>query len=108
MTIPLGEPFRTLTDAQWALLEMLLPSSTGRAGRDFTNNRVVVEGMLYHLRTGVSWRALPPEFGPWQTVWKRQRRYQVDGTWDRMMTALVAMSGGAGNLVWLADQRPTH
>ncbi|MPY84262.1 MAG: transposase [Actinophytocola sp.] len=63
-----------LTDEQWALLEPLLPSSVGRVGRNFRNNRRVVEGMIYRCRCGIAWRDLPVEFGPWQTVWKRHRR----------------------------------
>ncbi|MCA2205441.1 MULTISPECIES: transposase [Nocardia] len=101
MTTTIGDPVRVLTDAQWALLEMLLPTSAGRAGRDFANNRLVIEGMLFWLRSGIVWRELPAEFGPWQTVWKRQRRYQADGTWDRLLTALAAMADDAGNLAWM-------
>ncbi len=89
-----------LTDKQWELLALLLPSSDGLRGRKFRNNRVVVEGMLYRLRTGVPWRDLPSHFGPWKTVWKRHRRYAGDGTWDRVLTALVAMADAGGNLDW--------
>ncbi|MFV9455379.1 transposase (plasmid) [Rhodococcus opacus] len=77
-----------LTDAQWTALEPLLPSSHGTAGRNFTNNRVVVEGMLYRLRTGVPWRGLPARFGLWKTVWKRHRRYIEDGTWERILAVV--------------------
>ncbi|TDP43060.1 transposase [Nocardia ignorata] len=101
MNTTIGDPVRILTDAQWALLELLLPSSAGRAGRDFANNRPVIEGMLFWLRTGVAWRDLPAEFGPWQTVWKRQRRYQADGTWDHLLIALAAMADDGGNLAWV-------
>ena len=89
-----------LTDKQWELLALLLPSSDGLRGRKFRNNRVVVEGMLYRLRTGLPWRDLPSHFGPRKTVWKRHRRYAGDGTWDRVLTALVAMADAGGNLDW--------
>ncbi|WP_228001643.1 transposase [Nocardia australiensis] len=36
--------------------------------------------MLYRLRTRTPWRDLPEVFGPWQSVWKRHRRYAADGT----------------------------
>nr|WP_083889307.1 transposase [Nocardia pneumoniae] len=63
----------------------MVQSRRGRphVGRNFTNNRLVVEGMLYRLRTSLPWRDLPEVFGPWQKVWKRHRRYAADGTWDR-------------------------
>ncbi|MGW4340933.1 transposase, partial [Rhodococcus koreensis] len=51
--------FEVLTDKQWELLSLLLPSSDGLRGRKFQNSRLVVEGMLYRLRTGLPWRDLP-------------------------------------------------
>ncbi|MFI7188154.1 transposase [Nocardia nova] len=73
-----GDRYRVLTDRQWELLELLLPKSEGRVGRNFCENRRIVEGMLYRLRTGVPWRDLPGIFGLWQTVWKRHRRYATE------------------------------
>ncbi|MGX1804576.1 transposase [Nocardia sp. NPDC055321] len=75
----IGDRFQ-LTDKQWELLELLLPKSQGHVGRSFANNRLIVEAMLYQLRTGRPWRDLPEHFGLRQTVWKRHRRYAADGT----------------------------
>ncbi|WP_330230395.1 IS5 family transposase [Nocardia sp. NBC_00508] len=94
---------QVLTDQQWELLEQLLPRSEGRVGRNFANNRRVVEGMLYRLRTGIPWRDLPEVFGPWQTAWKRHRRYAGDGTWDRVLTAMLALADATGNLDWVTS-----
>ena len=61
----------------------------------------MVEGIIYRYRTGIPWRDLPRErFGPWQTVWKRHRRYAGDGTWDRVLASLLADSDAAGKLDW--------
>jgi transposase len=98
-----GDRYRVLTDTQWESLELLLPKSEGRVGRNFADNRVVVEGMLYRLRTGTPWRDLPEVFGPWQTVWKRHRRYAADDTWDRVLTALPALADTTGNLDWVVS-----
>src|SRR3954468_7645051 len=49
---------------------------------------------------GLAWRDLPGEFGPWQTVWKRHRRFSADGTWDRIHTQLLTDADAAGDLVW--------
>jgi transposase len=92
--------FRVLSDAQWALIEGLLPQSEDVRGPNFKNNRLVVEGILYRLRTGAPWRDLPERFGPWQTVWKRQRRYAGDGTWDRILVALAALADDNSALDW--------
>ena len=56
--------------------------------------------MIYRLRTGVPWRDLPAEFGPWQTVWKRHARFSRDGTWDAVLTRLLAEADAAGELDW--------
>jgi transposase len=49
---------------------------------------------------GIPWRDLPPHFGPWQTVWKRHARFCKDGTWDRMLTALLVEADAAGEIDW--------
>jgi transposase len=89
-----------LTDAQWERIAGLLPSSDGLVGRPFRNHRQVVEGIVYRYRTGVAWRDLPEEFGPWQTVWKRHRRFSLDGTWDRLLTRLLTEADAAGEIDW--------
>jgi transposase len=89
-----------LSDAQWARVEPLMPSSDGQRGRPFRDHRQVVEGIVYRLRTGIAWRDLPVSFGPWQTVWKRHKRFSVDGTWDRIHARLVAEADAAGQVDW--------
>jgi len=89
-----------LTDAQWARIEPLMPSSEGQRGRPFRDHRQVIEGIIYRLRTGVAWRDLPGKFGPWQTVWKRHKRFSTDGTWDKIHARLVAEADAAGEVDW--------
>lgn len=89
-----------LTDADWARIEPLMPSSDGQRGRPFRDHRQVIEGIFYRLRTGIAWRDLPESFGPWQTVWKRHRRFSADGTWDKIHARLVAEADAAGELDW--------
>jgi len=92
---------RQLTDEQWARIEPLLPSNEGRKGRPFEDSRKVVEAMIFRARTGIPWRDLPREqFGPWQTAWKRHRRYAADGTWDKVLAALLAEADAAGEIEW--------
>ena len=89
-----------LTDAQWALIAPLLPSSVGRRGRQFRDDRRVVEGIIYRYRCGLPWRDVPREFGAWQTLWKRHRRYSGDGTWDQVLAALLTSAEAAGVVNW--------
>ena len=77
-----------------------MPSSDGVKSRPFRDHRQVVEGVIYRFRTGVAWRDLPASFGPWQTVWKRHRRYAGDGTWDRVLTRILAEADAAGKIDW--------
>ncbi len=78
----------------------MMPSSDGKRGNRFRDHRTVVEGIVYRFRTGIAWRDLPERFGPWQTVWKRHRRFSGDGTWDRIHAALLAEADAAGELDW--------
>src|SRR3954453_2721472 len=83
-----------LTDAQWALIEPLVParSSRGRGtrgGRPLKySRRRIVEAILYVDRTGCSWRQLPHDFPPWQTVFYYFQRWAADGTTDRIHDTL--------------------
>jgi len=89
-----------LSDAQSARIEPLMPSSDGQRGRPFRDHRQVIEGIVYRLRTGLAWRDLPDSFGPWQTVWKRHKRFSTDGTWDKIHARLVAEADAAGAVDW--------
>lgn len=96
-----GSRYRVFTDEQWERIEPLLPSNSGRRGHPFGDNRRVVEGIAYRFRTGIPWRDLPREqFGPWQTVWKRHRRYAGDGTWNRVLAQILAEADAAGKIDW--------
>lgn len=72
----------------------------GAAGRPFREHRQVTEGIIYRFRTGVAWRDLPSDFGPWQTIWKRHHRFSVDGTWDRIHARLMAEADAVGEVNW--------
>jgi putative transposase len=59
-----------------------------------------MEGIIYRYRAGIPWRDLPECFGPWKTVWKRHRRFSGDGTWDKILTALLSQADAAGVIEW--------
>src|SRR5438034_9536507 len=62
-----------LADAEWELVAPLLPAERGREGRPAGDNRVVVNGILWHLRSGAPWREMPSRSGKWNTVYRRYR-----------------------------------
>ncbi len=78
----------------------MMPSATAKGGRPFQDHRRVVEGIIYRYRTGIPWRDLPESFGPWQTVWKRHRRFSGDGTWNNILTELLSQADEAGLIQW--------
>ena len=77
-----------LSDAEWAVLEPLVPAPLpgGRPPRH--PRREIVNAILYVLRTGCQWRALPHDLRPWGTVWWYFRQWRDAGVWDRINTAL--------------------
>ena len=92
-TCPPGPPLRApslpeLTPAHWIQIAPLLPRS--RLGRPSKNYRLMVEGILWVMRTGGSWRALPDPFGPWQTVAGCYHRWRHTGVWERIRQVLLS------------------
>ena len=76
-----------LTDGQWALIEAMVPVKPG--GRPAVHSRRrIVEAILYLNRTGCAWRQLPHDFPPWDTVYWYFKRWNADGTTDRIHDAL--------------------
>ena len=88
-----------LSDEMWARVEPLLPAQYGK-GRPFRDHRQVIEGIVFRYRAGIPWRDLPREFGPWQTAWKRHRRFSLDGTWDEVLAILQAEADAVGEIDW--------
>src|ERR1700692_3100266 len=77
-----------LTDAQWALLDPVIPAPRPGGRPRKTNMRQVVNAIFYLTREGCSWRALPHDFPPWKTVYNYFEDWKRDGTWGRFLTAL--------------------
>lgn len=77
-----------------------MSSSDGSSGRPFRDHRMVVEGIIDRYRAGIPWRDLPAMFGPWQTVWKRHRRFSGDGTWDKVHSRLLTEADAARVIDW--------
>jgi transposase len=90
-----------ITNEMWTLIEPVLPSDVGRRGRRWRDHRQVLEAIAWRYRTGCPWRDVPADFGPWQTLWKRHRRWSTDGTYQRMFDEAVRRNHARGSLEWL-------
>ncbi|MFC9000978.1 IS5 family transposase [Streptomyces rochei] len=91
-----------LSDAEWDVLSRLLPSS-GTAGRPRSDDRLVLNGIVWKLRTGSAWHDVPERYGSWQTLYTRFRRWALDGTFSRMLRAIQAERDAAGDIDWLVS-----
>jgi len=80
---------RALSDADWRRIERLVPGKEGDKGRHGEDNRLFVDAVLWIARAGAPWRDLPPEFGNWNSVFQRFRRWAKKGVWERIFNALV-------------------
>jgi transposase len=89
-----------LTDAQWEKLRLLLPPQKPRTGRPAKDHRTIINGILWVLRTGCPWRALPERYGSWKTVSSRFYRWQKAGIWGRILAALQQRADAEGRLDW--------
>jgi len=82
------------------VLEPLLPRGK-KPGRPRTwTRRQLIDGIRWRTRTGSPWRDVPERYGPWQSVYGLFRRWQRDGTWREIVTALQARADAAGLITW--------
>jgi putative transposase len=77
-----------LTDAEWQWIRDVIPPETGGGRHRDTDMRQVVNGILYLLRSGCSWRMLPKDFPPYTTVYEYYSRWRKDATVIRLHDAL--------------------
>ena len=80
----------SLTDAEWALIEPLLPVRDPQAGGRPAKyeRRLVLDSILYVLASGCAWRLLPHDLVPWDAAYRWFRAWAADGTWDRVHDVL--------------------
>jgi transposase len=91
-----------LTDAQWAKMEPHLPRQvrTRKGGRPPIENRRVVEGILWILKTGARWRDLPGEYPSPTTCWRRLRDWAEAGVWLNLWRTYLGELDLRGRLHW--------
>src|SRR5262245_66371032 len=83
-----------LTDAAWAEIATILAEIKHKAGRPpEQSDRMFIEAVLYMARTGIPWRDLPEDFGHWDAVYNRFRRWERRGIWRRLWERLQAEDG---------------
>jgi transposase len=80
-----------VSDEEWALIGPLLPPEHGRGCRPAGDNRLYFEGMMWMARSGAQWRLLPDDYGKWNSVFRRYRRWVETGVFDALLETLAEM-----------------
>ena len=86
-----------LSEAEWRLIEPLLPNKPRGVPR--VDDRRVINGIFYVLRTGSPWRDLPERYGPYTTVYNRFNRWAKAGVWLHIFETLAAQSPQSLHLI---------
>ena len=89
-----------LTDEEWSIIEPLLPGAEGgQVGRPREDDRRILNGIFFVLRSGTPWRDLPDRYGPYTTVYNRFNRWAKRGVWLSIFEALAARSPTSMQLI---------
>ena len=76
-----------LTDVEYDLVKDLLLYGSFKGGNR-PNNRLFIDAVLYVAKTGCGWRQLPPEYGKWNSVWRRFNRFSESNIWEKVFNDL--------------------
>jgi transposase len=95
-----------VSDELWEIIEPLLPPDPPRRirypGRKRTPNRACLTGILFVLKTGIPWEALPKEMGCGcgMTCWRRLEEWQAAGVWEELHAVILDRLRGADLIDW--------
>lgn len=91
-----------MTDEDWAIVLEVFRACRSRRGDKGRNDRKFLEALHHFTHHNITWRALPSEFGPWNSIWKRFWRLSRAGVFEAFFEALAALSRTA-HLVQMFD-----
>ena len=77
-----------LSDTEWQYLKAHIAAQNKHGRPRIHGSRIILDAIFYVLKSGCPWRLLPYDFPPWETVYWWFRRWRIDGTWERLNTAL--------------------
>ena len=89
-----------LSEEQWNRIAPLLPPQKPDTGCPAKDHRMIINGILWILRTGAPWHDLPERYGKRSTVSTRFYRWKQQGVWDRIYDAVKAHADAAGEMDW--------
>jgi transposase len=90
-----------LSEEQWQKISPLLPPQRPKKrGRPWADHRLVINGILWVLRTGAPWAEMPERYGSKSTAQRWLSAWQQDGTWERVLQAQQSAADHRGEVVW--------
>jgi transposase len=89
-----------LTDAQWAVIQPLIPQQSPGPGRRRADDRQPLNGILFVLQTGCTWEDVPRTYGSPTTGWRRFQAWTADGTWDGIWRRRLRALDAHSKLAW--------
>lgn len=95
-----------LTEFEWRVISPLLPNKPRGVPR--VDDRRVLNGIFWTLRSGSPWRDLPERYGPHTTCYNRFRRWAKAGVWDRIMDAITEAYEGEVRMIDGTSVRVHH
>ncbi len=78
-----------IKDSEWERITSQIPPENTGEGRPSKSNRLMLDGMLWKVKTGAPWRDLPERFGPWETVYGRFRLWSQNEVFSVIFKALA-------------------
>lgn len=88
-----------LHDWQWEIIQPLLPAAP-QFGRPRADDRLVLEGILWVLRSGARWRDLPERYPSASTCWRRLRDWEEEDIWLNIWRVFLSALDAQGRLNW--------
>ncbi len=76
-----------LSDEQWSAIQPLLPTDV--RGKERVDDRRVISGIIFVIKSGCRWCDCPPEYGPAKTIYNRFVRWAERGVWERLFRVLA-------------------
>jgi putative transposase len=73
-----------VNDEEWEIIKEFMPPKYNDGVERKYEYREIINGIFYVLRTGCSWRSIPHDLPPWQSVYGYFRRWRISGLWERM------------------------